>query len=185
MGTPQTNPLVYLPQRLQSERLKYPGLLSDETLVLRAWLKINEAQFDAFDYNLRVGPEYVSKTPLTPDVQRAANLLHQLRIDAVGWRGVDPSLLPSFYEYPKTVYDLFPSAVATIIEAKRRATNYAVGRIVTYRDNWTHEYPDAAPPDLLICCATYSPTITPSLLANRIQLNTVTVDFSILRPVKP
>ena len=184
MTTP-TNPLNYLPQRMQSDRLQYPGLLPDETLVLRAWLKINEAQFDRFDYNVRIGPAYVSKVPLSPDVQRNANLLHQLRLDAVGWKGVDNSLLPYSIEHPSEVYAVFPSAAATIIDAKRRATNAAIGQVLTYRDNWMSENPQCVTPDLLIVCATYAPNIVPSLLAAQIQLNTVSPDFSLLRNKKP
>jgi hypothetical protein len=184
MTTPP-NPLVYLPQRMQADRLKFPGLIPAETVVIRAWLKLNEAQFDRFDYNLRVGPAYVSPTPLSPAVQRNADLLHQLRIDAVGWKGIDNSILPPRIASAKEVYDVFPGALATIIDAKRRATNAAIGQILTYRDNWVSEFPSAVPPDLLLVCSTYTPNITPSLLSHRIQLNTVQADFSILRPRKP
>jgi hypothetical protein len=184
MSTPQ-NPLVYLPQRMQSARLRYPGLISEEILVLQAWLKLNESHFDRFDYNVRVGPDYVSPTPLSPEVQRAANLLHKLRIDAIGWRGVANAELPERIDHPSQVYALFPSALATIIDAKRRATNRVIGQLLTYRDNWMQENPDAATPDLVCACATYAPSILASVQANGIQLNVLAVDFSILRPRKP
>ncbi len=184
MTTPP-NPLVYLPQRMQSDRLKYPGLIPAETVVLRAWLKTNEALFVRFDYNVRLGPPYVSPTPLSPAVQRNADLLHQLRLDAVGWNGIENASLPAHIEHPREVYDLFPQASATIIDAKRRATNAAIGQILSYRDNWMSENPQCNPPDLLLVCHTYAPNITPSLLANRIQLNTITADFTILRNRKP
>jgi hypothetical protein len=179
------NPLVYLPQRMASARLKYPGLISEEIPVLSAWLKVNEAQFAHFDYNVRIGPDYVSDVPLTPEVQRDANLLHKLRIDAVAWRGVVESLLPPIITHPSQVYALFPSALATIIDAKRRATNRVIGQLINYRDIWREENPEAATPDLVCACATYSPSILASVRAQGIQLNVLAVDFSILRPRKP
>jgi hypothetical protein len=184
MSAPQ-NPLVYLPQRLRHLRLKYPGMISEETLVFEAWLKINGDHFDRFDYNVRIGPDYVSSVPLSPEVQRNANSLHKLRIDAVGWKGVASAALPLTIESPSEVYRVFPSALATIIDAKRRATNRVIGQLLSYRDNWTKENPEAATPDLVCTCATYAPSILASVDANGIQLNVVSVDFSVLRPVKP
>ncbi len=184
MTTPP-NPLVYLPQRMQSARLKYPGLISEEILVLQAWLKVNEASFDRFDYNVRIGPDYVSSVPLTPEVQRNANLLHKLRIDAVGWRGVSNDVLPLSIDHPKQVYDVFPGALATIIDAKRRATNRVIGQLLTYSDNWRAENPEAVTPDLVCTCATYSNSILASVAQHGIQLNVVEVSFSLLRPKKP
>lgn len=184
MSAPQ-NPLVYLPQRFASRRAKFPGLISEEILVLEAWLKLNAATFDRFDYNVRIGPDYVSPVPLDAAVQRDANLLHKLRIDAVGWRGVDNSRLPPRIEHPREVYSLFPSALATIIDAKRRATNRVIGQLIAYRDNWTQENAEAATPDLVCTCASYAPSILASVHQQNIQLNVVAVDFTPLRPVKP
>jgi len=42
-------------QLLQSERFKYPGLLPREIIVLRAWLRLREKDYDRFDYNVRIG----------------------------------------------------------------------------------------------------------------------------------
>lgn len=184
MSTAAPLPTPGLPQRMQSDRLKFPGMTPAEILVLKAWLKINEAQFDRFDYNVRIGPDYVSPTPLTPDVQRNANLLHKLRLDAVGWRGVDNALLPKLIESPSEIYKLFPQALAVIIDAKRRATTGHVGQLINYRDVWVSENPQNAPPDLVLACATYQPALVPSALAHNIQVNTVSVDFTILRPQK-
>jgi hypothetical protein len=183
--TTPANPLVYLPQRMASARLKYPGLISEEILVLSAWLKVNEAQFAHFDYNVKIGPDYVSDVPLSPEVQRDANFLHKLRIDAVAWRGVVEEMLPPIITHPSQVYALFPSALATIIDAKRRATNKVIGQLINYRDLWRVENPEAATPDLVCVCATYSATILPSVAAQNIQLNVLAVDFSPLRPRKP
>lgn len=171
-------------QRLESDRHKFPGLLPDEVLVLRAWLTINERGFDRFDYNLRLGPEQDPGPNYTPDVRRCAILIHQMRLDAVGWRGVQNDLLPGATTKAADVYHLFPSAAATIVECKRRATPSAVGQIISYRDTWMHENPSAPRPDLVIVCNTYTPNIVPALTQNRIQLNTVKADFSILRNVK-
>lgn len=171
-------------QITQSLRLKYPGLLPDETLVLRAWLSINEGKFDRFDYNLRIGPDIDPGPQYSDAVRQDAILLQKLRIDAVGWRGVQNNLLPSDSQTPADVYALFPSALATIIEVKRRATASSIGQIVTYREQWEAEYPDAAQPDTLLVCTTYSPAIVATLTAQGIQLNTVAVNFSVLSTKK-
>jgi hypothetical protein len=184
MSTPQ-NPLVYLPQRFAARRAMLPGMISEEILVFEAWALVNGAQFDRFDHNVRVGPDYVSPVPLSPEVQRDANLLHKLRIDAVGWRGVDNSRLPLTIDHPSQVYALFPSALATIIDAKRRATNRVIGQLIAYRDIWREENPEAATPDMVCACATFSPSILASVHAQGIQLNVVAVNFTPLRPVKP
>lgn len=184
MTTPQ-NPLIYLPQRFAARRLKIPGMISEEILVFEAWAAINGAQFVRFDHNVRVGPDYVSPTPLSPAVQRDANLLHKLRIDAVGWRAVDNSRLPAAITHPSEVYALFPSALATIIDAKRRATNRVIGQLIAYRDIWREENPEAPTPDMVCACATFAPSILASVHAQNIQLNVVAVDFSPLRPQKP
>jgi hypothetical protein len=165
-------------QRLESERLKYPGVHPDEVLILRSWLATNQKNWTRFDYNVRIGPENDPGPAFSADVRRCSILIHALRLDAVGWRGVQNDLLPPEITRPGEVYKLFPSAVATIVEVKRRATPSVVGQIVTYRDMWAAEYPNAVPPDLVIACATYTDNIAPTLMANRIQLNTLAVDFS-------
>lgn len=168
-------------QRLQSQRLKYPGLNPEEIPVMQAWLAINEARFTRFDYNVRIGPDQDPGPTFSEPTRRATILNGQLRIDLVCWTGVDNSYLPPQITHPREVYSVFPSALALIVEVKRRATPQAVGQIINYRDMWAAENPNSVKPDLVIACVTYTPNIVPAVMANGIQINTVRADFSILR----
>lgn len=168
-------------QRLQSERLKYPGLNPSEIPVMQAWLKINEARFARFDYNVRIGPKQDPGPQFSEATRRSTILNGQLRLDGVFWTGVDNSYLPPQIEHPSEVYAVFPAALALIIETERRATNRTVGDMLIYRDMWATENPNSVKPDLVIACVTYTPNIVPAVMNNGIQINTVRADFSILR----
>ena len=151
MGTPA--------QRLESERLKYPGLLPDEVLVLRAWLALHQSEYDRFDYNMRIGQGIDPGPNYSDEVRRQAILNTQLRIDAVGWKGTQP----------------------TIIEVKRRTTPSNVGQILTYDSVWRKELPGGPAPILRLVSNTYSPHILPRVTEAGIFLDVVAVDFSGLR----
>ena len=168
--------------RLQSDRLKYPGLLPEETIVLRAWLVQNQQTFDRFDYNFHIGPDQDPGPQYSEATRKSVIAIMKSRIDAVGWRGVQNSLLPVNAESPTEIYALFPSALATIIEVKRRATNTAIGQILSYWHLWQEQFPQGPKPDMVLVCNTYSPNIIPAIRANGIQLNTVSANFTILSP---
>jgi hypothetical protein len=155
MGTPA--------QRLQSERLKYPGLLPDEVLVLRAWLVLHEHEYDRFDYNMRIGQGIDPGANYSPEVRKQAVMNTQLRIDAVGWKGTQP----------------------TIIEVKRRTTPSNVGQILTYDSVWRKEFPGTPAPILRLVSNTYSPHILPRVQEAGILLDVVQVDFSGLKKPTP
>lgn len=167
-------------QRLESNLLSYPGMLADETLVWRAWLALHQTEYDRFDYNLRLGPDQDPGPAYLPQVRRAAILNAKLRLDAVGWQGIDNALIPATIESPQQVYDLFPSAVVEIFEVKRRATQSALGEIAAYFHTWLSDFPSAVPPRLRIVCAAYAQTILPTVRAMNITLDPVQVSFSIL-----
>lgn len=151
MGTPA--------QRLESERLRYPGLLPEEILVLRAWLNLHQAQYDRFDYNMRIGQGIDPGPTYTAEVRRQAILNTQLRIDAVAFKGLQ----------------------ATIIEVKRRATPSNVGQLLTYHSVWRIEFPTTPDPLLLLVCNQFSQHILPRVRESNILLEQVTVDFSGLK----
>jgi hypothetical protein len=148
-----------LAQRLESERLKYPGLLPEEILVLRAWLNLHQTEYDRFDYNMRIGQGIDPGPAYTPDVRKQAILNTQLRIDAVGWKGAQP----------------------TIIEVKRRATASNVGQILTYSSVWQQEFPTGPAPILRLVCNQFSQHILPRVKESNINLDVVQVDFSGLK----
>ena len=148
-----------LASSVQSERLKYPGLLPEEILVLRAWLVLHQTEYDRFDYNMRIGQGIDPGDAYSPEVRRQAILNTQLRIDAVAWKGTQP----------------------TIIEVKRRATASNVGQILTYSSVWQQEFPTGPAPILRLVCNTFSQHILPRVRESNINLDVVQVDFSGLK----
>jgi len=148
-----------LAQRLESERLKYPGLLPEEILVLRAWLNLHQAEYDRFDYNMRIGQGTDPGPTYSPEVRRQAVLNTQLRIDAVAFKGTQP----------------------TIIEVKRRATASNVGQILTYASVWSVEFPQSPKPILRLVCSDFSQHILARVKESNINLDVVQVDFSGLK----
>lgn len=167
-------------QRLESDLLKYPGMLVDETVVWRAWALIHQAEYDRFDHNIRLGTGNDPGPAYLPSVRRAEILNSQMRIDSVGWQGIDPALIPAGVTSPQEIYNLFPSAQATIFEVKRRATLAAYGEIMGYNHAWVQEFSAAPPPLLIIVCADYAKTILPATKASGVQIDVVQANFSIL-----
>lgn len=150
-------------QTLQAERFKYPGLLPREIIVLRAWLKLHESEYDRFDYNLRIGTGF-DPGPSVPDsIRQMAILNSQKRIDAVGYKG-------------NTV---------TLIEVKDRAGFSAVGQLVGYLHLWQAAHPGEATPQLLLVANRTQDDIP--LVANRagIAIELVDANFSELAGLRP
>lgn len=171
-------------QVFQADRLKFPAMLPEETLVMRAWLRSYEHLYDRFDYNTRIGAGDVPPNVTNDATVRDAILNSQLRIDAVAWQGIGQfKTLDDAYP-PSVIYPLFPNARATIIEVKRRAATAGTNAIISYGHLWAHEYGQFPAPTRILACATYSQTITPILLREGIRLNVVTVDFSGLKPAR-
>jgi hypothetical protein len=169
-------------QVFQADRLKFPAMLPEETLVMRAWLRLYEHLYDAFDYNTRIGAGDIPPNVTNEATVRDAVLNSQLRIDAVGWQGIAGFKTPNDAYPPSVVYPLFPNARATIVEVKRRAATAGTNAIISYGHLWAHEYGQFPAPTRILACATYSQTIVPILQREGITLNVVTVDFSGLKP---
>lgn len=150
-------------QQLQSDLKRFPGLRPEEVLVLRAWLKVHEKQFDRFDYNVRVGPGQDPGPTFTDDMRRMAILNSQKRIDAVGYKGSTP----------------------WIIEVKQRAQSNAIGQLVSLDALWRNDNPTGATPVMLLVANTLAPDVPITLARYGIQLDTVSdVDFSAAAGVK-
>jgi len=175
-----------VPQRLEHDLTSFPGMLADETVVWRAWLKLHEAEYVRFEYNIRLGPDQDPGPAFLPAVRKNVILNHKLRIDAVGWKEIQNDLLPAIIESPQQIYEIFPSAVAEIIEVKRRATQSATGEILGYLAHWLENWPSNPHPRIRLVAAAYAQTILATVRAHAILLDPIAVDFSILRnPPKP
>jgi hypothetical protein len=167
-------------QRLESDLLAYPGMLVDETVVWRAWALLHQKEYDRFDHNIRIGPGKEIGSAFLPSVQRSEFLNSQMRIDSVGWQGIEPGFISGDINNPALIYDLFPSAEATIFEVKRRATLAAFGEIMGYAHAWAEDFPNQPTPALIIVCAEYSNTLLPATRASAVQIDVVQANFSIL-----
>lgn len=167
-------------QRLEADLLSYPGMQVDETVVWRAWALAHQAEYDRFEHNIRLGPGKDPGPAFLPQVRKAEILNSQMRIDSVGWQEIQADLLPSQINSPQDVYDVFPSALATIFEVKRRATLAAIGEVLGYFSAWTEEWPNNPAPRMVIVCTDYASTILPGTRAMNIGLVLVAANFSIL-----
>src|SRR6267142_1350101 len=167
-------------QRLESQLLAYPGMLVDETVVWRAWAALHQSEYARFDHNIRLGPGSDPGPAYLHSVRRAEILNSQMRVDSIGWNGVDNSMLPGVITSPSEVYAIFPSAVSTIFEVKRRATLQAVGEIMGHFHAWVDEWPNNPHPSLMLVCADYAKTILPVTRGQNIAVDLVQASFSIL-----
>lgn len=154
MGGITTN----LAKRMQSERAKFPGMLPREILIFKNWLKLHEWEYDRLDYNTRIGSGN-DPGPTWPDYVRQQAIANtQLRIDAIAWKGNEP----------------------TLIEVKDRAGAAAIGQIVTYEAVWLKDNPGSPPPKLLIVTNRIQHNILPVLQKAGVGLDQVPTDFSSL-----
>jgi len=152
MGTPA--------QRLESERATYPAMQVDEILVWRNWLRLHEAEYDRFDYNVRIGTG-VDPGPAFPDnIRKSAIAIRSLRLDAVGYKAGAP----------------------TIFEVKRRAGPENVGQLLTYSSVWQAQQLSAVPPKLFLVASDVTSHILPLVHQSNIQIELVPTDFSFLSP---
>ena len=155
MSTPQQTPA----QKLQSERLSYPGLLPREIIVFRNWLKLHESEYDRFEYNVRLGDGFDPGPTFDPKIRQLSQDNTKTRVDAVGFVG----------------------SQATLIEVKDRAGFSAIGQLVGYEALWIQAHPTDMPPKMLLVCNRFAPDILPVLTRNEIELAVVAADFSELR----
>lgn len=150
-------------QLLQSERFKYPGLLPREIVVLRAWLRLREKDFDRFDYNVRIGTGFDPGPTVSDSIRQMAIQNSQKRIDAVGYKGTD----------------------VTLIEVKDRAGFSAVGQLVGYLHMWQAAHPEQAKPRLLLVANRLQDDIPLVAAGAGIEIDLVEANFSELAGLRP
>lgn len=143
---------------LQQDRLRFPGMLPREVLVMKAWLVLHEAEYDRFDYNVRLGQGTDPGPNWPPEIRQQAIQNTQKRIDAVAWKGNQP----------------------TLIEVKDRAGFSAIGQLVGYDALWPQSFPNSPVPKLLLVANRAAADIYPVVAKAGIVLELVAVDFSLL-----
>src|SRR5713101_4762448 len=140
MGTPA--------QRLESERALYPAMQVDEILVWRNWLQLHQAEYDRFDYNVRIGTGVDPGKEFPDNIRRMAIAIRSLRLDAVGYQGATP----------------------TIFEVKRRAGPENVGQLLVYRSVWEAQQLSTAVPRLVLVASDVISHILPFVQQSGIEL---------------
>lgn len=145
-------------QRLMELRQKYPGMAPREVLIFQQWQNKHGAEYDRFDYNVRIG-NGTDPGPQYDQVSRNMYIANtQKRIDAVGWKGDQP----------------------TIIEVKDRATASCMSQLVTYAALWPITFPGTLTPILLLVTNRFSADMHLVLDHAGIKWNLVEADFSVL-----
>jgi len=132
----------------------------DEILVWREFLRDHQQEYDRFDYNTRIGQGLDPGPNESQNMRRMWVQLNQLRIDAVGWQGPQP----------------------TIFEVKRNAPSSAPGQLGAYALVWSTESRSSVLPKLALVCASINPNV--ALIARNagIALYIVSVNFRVLAP---
>jgi hypothetical protein len=145
-------------QLLAQDRMRWPGMLPAEILIFREWLKLHQADYDTIEGNVRIGAGHDPGPTWDANIRQMAIANTQLRIDAVGRKG----------------------AQATLIEVKRRAGASAVGQLLTYDAVWQQDFPQTPPPRLILVTNNAQTNIAPLIAKSGIRLDIVPVDFTLL-----
>jgi hypothetical protein len=141
---------------IEAERRKYPGLLPREGAILRAWLQTHEPEFNAYNFNVKLGPGS-DPGPRFSDEQRAEAIANsKLRADVIAWQGPQ----------------------ATIIEVKENAGTSALGQILTYGVTWAMEHPTDPPPLLRLVTDRLQANVAAPLQAHGVTVDVVSPDYS-------
>jgi len=126
----------------------FPGMSEPESRIFRAWLAQHGADYDRFEFNVRVGAG-VDVPPDTPEfVQELARSVSRPRIDVVA----------------------FGDGVVRLIEVKVRAGLSSIGQLVGYRTLYFADHPGTRRIELQVVAARTSPDVVRVLSENGIGL---------------
>lgn len=125
-----------------SEFSKYPAMSPAEVEIFKRWAALHEKEYDRFDFNVRVGKGIELGPTYSESARANARLNSQKRIDAVGYKGPQP----------------------TIIEVKDRAGASALGEILTYGYLYVDDHPDQPSVYVLLVTNTLQPDMETVLI---------------------
>ncbi|HKV99965.1 MAG TPA: hypothetical protein VJN96_09075 [Vicinamibacterales bacterium] len=106
----------------------YPERTTNESGIIRDYLREHLAEFDRVSFTVRVGVGHTPDPSLPVRIQKQQKFVTQKRIDLLAWRGSQP----------------------VIVEAKYLVQPSALGQILGYRQLFLEELPDAPEPDLVV-----------------------------------
>ena len=115
-------------------RRKYTHMTGEDKAVWDRFIMKFPKAFDSVDYDFRVGEGEQLQLEFDEKIQRMVTMLSQLRIDAIGWNGEQP----------------------TIVEVKPRAVVSALGQIQGYKILFMRQFPKISAPLTLMVCEVIS-----------------------------
>ena len=101
-------------------RFRYPHMLPRDKYLWDRFLELHGDYFERFDYDIRVGEGIGELEGYPENIRRAAKMLTQKRIDAVGYRGSE----------------------IWVFEIKPHAGLSAIGQVIAYETLWNKDFPD-------------------------------------------
>lgn len=131
---------------------KFPGMFPPEVPILRRWIELHQGDYDAVQFNVRVGTGFDPGPGVHQAIRDMAIANTRLRIDAVVWKGQQ----------------------ATLVEVKQHAGASSLGQLLTYSQLWQEANPGAVKPILLVVTADHQPDIPRVLAAWGVKLEVVT-----------
>lgn len=130
------------------QQLQFPGMPQPESDVAMLWLQRHGREYDAIEFNVRLGEGQLPLPGLDASTARLQRLVTQKRADIIVTLGDQ----------------------ATIIEAKIRAGLGAIGQLTGYRDLYARDNPDRPAPRLLIIAKFADPDVQYVASQNGIDL---------------
>jgi len=109
-------------------KLKYTHMMGDDIPIWERFILRNPKYFNTVDYDFRVGSGMALQPGWDTNFKRMAKMITQKRIDVLGWRGDNP----------------------TIVEVKKRAGLSTLGQVLGYRTLFIRDFPHLGKPDLLV-----------------------------------
>jgi len=117
------------------QRKFYPHMIGNDAEIWNRFIELFPKRFDTVDYDFRVGEGAVPTEDLDENYKRMVTMLSQKRIDVLGWKGEDP----------------------TIIEVKSRVGLSTLGQILGYRTLFMNDFAHLGFPGCLVVCEIISP----------------------------
>lgn len=105
----------------------FPEKTDHESALLLDYLVAHGREFDRWSFSVRIGAGLTPDPSHLPGVQRNTERSSRRRIDFVGWFGNE----------------------ATLVEAKTRVGHAVLGQLLSDRQLWLEEFPDAPEPRLV------------------------------------
>jgi hypothetical protein len=128
--------------------MQFPERSAVESAIIADFLAAHLLEYDRYSITVRVGQGVTPNPDHLPGVQRQTRSNSQMRIDLMAWQGEQPF----------------------IFEVKLRANHHAIGQLVTYRQLWMEDNPDAPAPQLAVLARTIDPDMPAIFAANGITV---------------